>query len=245
MGDQRQHRRLDADHASTKSSASSTCRSKMPTSDLYGGHRPGNNLFGDSLVCVDLKTGQRKWHFQIVHHPIWDYDMSSAPLLADIIVDGKPIKAVAQPTKQGLLYVFDRVTGSRSGRSKRSRCRRPTCPARRPRRRSRSRPSRRPTRATASARERSDRLHAGAEGGRPREAANAIRLGPVFLPPVSARRKARSWALTVGNAERRRQLAGLAPTIPKRTPSSRTRATRASRRSAWSRRRRILGLSTT
>jgi quinoprotein glucose dehydrogenase len=82
-----------------------------PTSDLYGGHRPGNNLFGDSLVCVDLKTGQRKWHYQIVHHPIWDYDMPAAPLIADIVVDGKPIKAVAQATKQGLLYVFDRVTG--------------------------------------------------------------------------------------------------------------------------------------
>ena len=82
-----------------------------PTSDLYGGHRPGNNLFGDSLVCVDLKTGQRKWHYQIVHHPIWDYDIPAAPLLADIVVNGKPIKAVAQATKQGILYVFDRVTG--------------------------------------------------------------------------------------------------------------------------------------
>jgi quinoprotein glucose dehydrogenase len=82
-----------------------------PTSDLYGGHRPGNNLFGDSLVCVDLKTGQRKWFFQIVHHPIWDYDMPAAPLLMDINVNGKPIKAVAQATKQGMLYVFDRITG--------------------------------------------------------------------------------------------------------------------------------------
>jgi quinoprotein glucose dehydrogenase len=82
-----------------------------PTSDLYGGHRPGNNLYGDSLVCVDLKTGQRKWHYQIVHHPIWDYDMPAAPLLMDITVDGKPIKAVAQATKQGLLFVFDRITG--------------------------------------------------------------------------------------------------------------------------------------
>ena len=82
-----------------------------PTSDLYGGHRPGNNLYGDSLVCVDLKTGQRKWHFQIVHHPIWDYDMPAAPILLDINVDGKPIKAVAQATKQGMLYVFDRITG--------------------------------------------------------------------------------------------------------------------------------------
>ena len=82
-----------------------------PTSDFYGGHRPGNNLFGGSLVCVDLKTGQRKWHFQIAHHPIWDYDLSSAPLLADITVNGKAIKAVALPTKEAFLYVFDRVTG--------------------------------------------------------------------------------------------------------------------------------------
>ena len=84
---------------------------ESPTSDFYGGERPGDNLFGESLVAVDLKTGQRKWHYQIVHHPIWDYDLSSAPLLMDINVDGKPIKAVALPTKESLLYVFDRVTG--------------------------------------------------------------------------------------------------------------------------------------
>jgi quinoprotein glucose dehydrogenase len=84
---------------------------ESPTSDYYGGHRPGNNLFGESLVCVDLKTGQRKWHYQVVHHPIWDYDLSSAPLLMDINVDGKPIKAVALPSKESFLYVFDRVTG--------------------------------------------------------------------------------------------------------------------------------------
>src|SRR5262245_29096356 len=84
---------------------------ETPTSDLYGGHRPGNNLFAESLVAADLKTGQRKWHFQFVHHPIWDHDMSSAPLIADIVVDGKPIKAVAVPSKQSYLYVFDRITG--------------------------------------------------------------------------------------------------------------------------------------
>jgi len=84
---------------------------ESPTGDYYGGHRPGNNLFGESLVCVDLKTGQRKWHYQLVHHPLWDMDISSAPILADINVDGRAIKAVAQPTKQGFLYVFDRVTG--------------------------------------------------------------------------------------------------------------------------------------
>src|SRR5579871_3402530 len=84
---------------------------ESPTSDYYGGHRPGNNLYGESIVCVDLKTGQRKWYFQIVHHPIWDYDLSSAPILADINVDGKAIKAVAVPSKESFLYVFDRVTG--------------------------------------------------------------------------------------------------------------------------------------
>jgi quinoprotein glucose dehydrogenase len=84
---------------------------ETPTSDFYGGHRPGNNLFAESLVCVDLKTGKRKWHYQVVHHPIWDYDLSSAPILADITVGGKAIKAVALPSKEAFLYVFDRVTG--------------------------------------------------------------------------------------------------------------------------------------
>src|SRR5438034_5208923 len=81
--------------------------SDVCSSDL----RHGDNLFGETLVCVDLKTGERKWHFQLVHHPLWDMDISSAPILADIAIDGKPVKAVAQPTKQGFLYVFDRVTG--------------------------------------------------------------------------------------------------------------------------------------
>src|SRR5712675_81143 len=84
---------------------------ESPTNDFYGGHRAGNNLFGEALVCVDLRTGERKWHFQLVHHPLWDMDISSAPILADITVGGKAVKAVALPTKQGFLYVFDRVTG--------------------------------------------------------------------------------------------------------------------------------------
>jgi quinoprotein glucose dehydrogenase len=84
---------------------------ETPTSDFYGGHRPGNNLFAESLVCVDLKTGKRKWHFQMVHHPLWDHDLSSAAILADINVNGKAIKAVAMPSKQAWVYVLDRVTG--------------------------------------------------------------------------------------------------------------------------------------
>jgi quinoprotein glucose dehydrogenase len=84
---------------------------EMPTGDYYGGHRHGDNLFSDSLVAVDLETGDRVWHFQFIHHDVWDWDLPCAPILADITVDGREIKAVVQPTKQGWLYVFDRVTG--------------------------------------------------------------------------------------------------------------------------------------
>jgi quinoprotein glucose dehydrogenase len=84
---------------------------ELPTGDYYGGHRPGNGLFGETLLAVDLKTGQRKWHYQLVHHGIWDMDIPCAPVLTDITVNGRTIKAVAQPTKQAFLYVFDRVTG--------------------------------------------------------------------------------------------------------------------------------------
>lgn len=84
---------------------------ELPTGDYYGGHRPGNGLFGETLVALDLMTGQRKWHYQLVHHGIWDMDIPAAPIVADITVNGRAIKAVAQPTKQGWLYVFDRVTG--------------------------------------------------------------------------------------------------------------------------------------
>jgi quinoprotein glucose dehydrogenase len=83
----------------------------MPLMDEYGGHRPGNNLFGNSLVAIDAKTGQRRWHFQMVHHDIWDYDTPMAPNLMDVTVDGRPRKIVAQTTKQGWIYTFDRATG--------------------------------------------------------------------------------------------------------------------------------------
>ncbi len=83
----------------------------MPLMDEYGGHRPGNNLFGNSLVALDAKTGKRKWHFQMVHHDIWDYDTPMAPNLIDVTVNGQRRKAITQSTKQGWLYTFDRVTG--------------------------------------------------------------------------------------------------------------------------------------
>ena len=81
------------------------------TNDYYGGHRLGDNLFAESLVAVDVETGQRQWHFQMIHHGLWDYDLPAAPNLIDVTVDGRPIKAVAQVSKQGFVYVFDRVTG--------------------------------------------------------------------------------------------------------------------------------------
>jgi quinoprotein glucose dehydrogenase len=84
---------------------------ETPTVDLYGGDRPGANLFAESIVAVDLKTGVRKWHFQFVHHPVWDHDMSSPAMLVDLTVDGKDIKAIAVPSKQSYLYMFDRITG--------------------------------------------------------------------------------------------------------------------------------------
>ena len=82
-----------------------------PTNDMYGGHRLGDNLFAESIVCLDADTGKRIWHFQGVHHGVWDYDFPTAPNLVDIEVDGKKIKALAQVSKQANTYVLDRVTG--------------------------------------------------------------------------------------------------------------------------------------
>lgn len=84
---------------------------ELPTGDYYGGHRPGNGLFGESVVAVDLHTGVRKWHYQLVHHGIWDMDIPCAPMLVNITVNGRAIKALAQPTKQSFLYMFNRETG--------------------------------------------------------------------------------------------------------------------------------------
>lgn len=82
-----------------------------PTSAYYGGHRPGDNLYSNSLVAIDVATGERVWHFQMVHHDVWEYDNVGPPILGDIVIDGRPIKAVMQANKTGWVYVFDRVTG--------------------------------------------------------------------------------------------------------------------------------------
>ena len=95
----------------TPSSTTSISPVSGTTNDYYGGHRPGDNLFSQSLVAVDVATGRRVWHYQLTHHGLWDYDLPAAPVLADIEVNGRQIKAVAQVTKQGFTFVFDRETG--------------------------------------------------------------------------------------------------------------------------------------
>jgi quinoprotein glucose dehydrogenase len=85
---------------------------ETPTGDFYGGPRPGNGLFGTSLVAVDIETGERAWHYQLIHHDIWDWDIPTAPILLDVTVDGRPVKAVVQLTKQAFAYAFNRETGA-------------------------------------------------------------------------------------------------------------------------------------
>ncbi len=85
---------------------------EIATNDWYGGHRPGDNLFAESIVCLDIRTGERIWHYQLIHHGIWDYDNPSPPTLLDVTHDGRRIKAVAMVTKQGHTYVFDREDGT-------------------------------------------------------------------------------------------------------------------------------------
>ena len=115
-----------------------------PTYDYYGADRIGANLFSDCLLALDARTGKRLWHFQTVHHDLWDYDLTAAPQLITVRKDGKKIDAVAQATKQGFVFVFDRVTGEPVWPiEERAGARRAMCRARRPGRRSRSRRCRR------------------------------------------------------------------------------------------------------
>ena len=105
---------MGLDRARTTSSGYVYVATETPSSrggDFWGGQRPGNNLFAESLVCLDARTGKRVWHFQAVHHGIWDYDFNAQPNLVDITVDGRRIKAIAEVSKQAFVYVLDRVTG--------------------------------------------------------------------------------------------------------------------------------------
>ncbi len=170
---------------------------ETPTSDFYGGHRPGNNLFAESLVCVDLKTGQRKWHFQIVHHPIWDYDLSSAPILLDINVNGKPIKAVALPSKEAFLYVFDRITGQPVWPIEERPVPQSDVPGEKT---SPTQPF--PTKPPAYARQAvkiEDLIDFTPElNAEARQIVSRYRLGPMFLPPVLSKVEGPLAALTIG-----------------------------------------------
>jgi quinoprotein glucose dehydrogenase len=85
---------------------------EMATGDYYGGHRPGDTLFADSIVALDVRTGQRKWHYQTVHHDVWDWDIPCAPMLFDVRMNGRTVKALAQPTKSAFLFVLNRETGA-------------------------------------------------------------------------------------------------------------------------------------
>src|SRR5690606_7959342 len=82
---------------------------EAPTSDMYGGERPGDNLFGNSLVALDVVTGERLWHQQLIHHDVWDWDNPTSPILLDVNIDGRPVKAVVQLTKHAFAFAFDRV----------------------------------------------------------------------------------------------------------------------------------------
>src|SRR5436190_3775130 len=172
---------------------------ESPTGDYYGGHRPGNNLYGESLVCVDLKTGQRKWYFQLVHHPVWNFDNSSAPILADINVDGRAIKAVALPSKQGWLYVFDRVTGQPVWPIEERPVPQSDVPGEKT---SRTQPY--PTKPPAYARQflKMDDLidFTPALRERAKEIASKYHLGPVFTPPTVSKLEGPLGTLTMGTA---------------------------------------------
>ena len=84
---------------------------EAPSGDTYGGQRPGQNLDSDSVVCLDAKTGKKIWHYQLIHHEMWDYDIPAAPVLLDLTVNGKKIKALAQVNKSAFTFVFDRTNG--------------------------------------------------------------------------------------------------------------------------------------
>ena len=160
-----QQRRVVADQRRRGARLRLPADSKNATGDYYGGTRPGNNLFAESIVCLDAKTGKRVWHFQTLHHGLWDYDLPAAPMLADITVNGRRIKAVAQVSKQAFVYVLDRVDRhSRSGRSTRT----PGAAGQRARRvvlaDAADPVEAAGVRSAGRHRERPDRLHAGAEG---------------------------------------------------------------------------------
>ena len=142
-GVQRQHRRVGADERRPGARPASTCRSRCRPATTTEGNRPGDSLFADSLLALDVKTGRRKWHYQTVHHDVWDWDLPCAPILFDMRVDGRAVKAIAQPTKQAMLFVFNRETGEPIWPIEERPVPRPTCRRSARARRSRFQPGRR------------------------------------------------------------------------------------------------------
>ena len=236
VGDQRQHRRVDADHRRRRSRprlpAGRDRRPPTSTAAIV----PATTCSARALVCVDLKTGQRKWHFQIVHHPIWDYDLSSAPILMDINVNGKPIKAVALPSKEAFLYVFDRITGQPVWPIEEKPVPQSDVPGEKT---SPTQPF--PTKPPAYARQAvtvDDLIDFTPElNAEAKRIVSRYKLGPMFLPGVVSKVEGPHR----GADDRQRPRAaptGRAPAaIRKRTSSTRRRATTRSRRSGWSNRR--------
>ena len=180
---------------------------ETPTNDLYGGHRPGDNLFAESLVCLDAKTGERIWHFQFIHHGIWDYDIPTAPALLDITVEGRLIKAVAQVTKQAFTYVLDRVTGQPVWPIEERPVPQSNVPGEQA---SPTQPF--PTRPLPFDRQGvsvDDLLDFTAElNAEARRIASEYELGPLFTPPVSAGATGQRGLLMLPNMTGRCQLAG-------------------------------------
>ena len=157
------------------------------TGDYYGGTRPGNNLFAESIVCLDAKTGKRVWHFQTLHHGIWDYDLPAPPVLADITVNGRRIKAVAQVSKQAYVYVFDRVTGAACLADRREAGAAGQCARRVVFANAADPVEAAGIRSAGRDRERSDRLHAGAQG-RGKEDRQRVQVGAALHAASSARK---------------------------------------------------------
>ena len=211
---------------------------ETPTSDFYGGHRPGNNLFAESIVCVDLKTGQRKWHFQLVHHPLWNYDMSSAAILADITVNGEADQGRCGPGQAGI-SVRVRSRHRPAGLADRG----TTGAAVRRARREGEPDAAVPDQAAclraqlAQGARRPDRLHAGAACAGAR-ADRALQGRAVDVQPGDARQTSTACSARSTWETRSAAPTGRAsPTTPRRTPSTRRRTTSASPRRRWSRRR--------
>ena len=151
---------------------------------------PATDLFSESLVALDLKTGKRKWHYQFIKHDIWDWDLPCAPILADVTIDGRLRKIIAQPTKQGWLYVFDRVTGEPIWPFEERKVEASDVPGEKANPTQQFVDEAAGVRAPGRGDRRSDRLHAGA-ACRSREARIAFKIGPIFTPPVVSKLMAR------------------------------------------------------